>query len=176
MRASALPTIIASALVGLPCATVIGWAQPPVHLPCVTIEVSAPQGTSPGSRGAFSAQIVEDLTMRVLFPEDLVATHLLALDFRTPRGFLYQTITVPVAAPGVPPAARAIEGYPRPVQEIAPRPTTIGTERFQEVDVPFPVGGTQIVTSSLYGAWQVSARLDGAFQPCAPATVFTIGP
>ncbi len=154
----------------------VASAQPPVPNACVAIQVSAPASTHPTVGGGFSARLVEDLTISVLFPGDLKDAHILALDLTTPKGFLYQTITVPVAAPGAPPTARAIEGYPRPVQELAPRATTVGTARFQQVDVPFPVGGTMIATGSLYGTWRVAPRLDGALKPCAPATAFTIVP
>jgi len=41
-------------------------------------------------------------------------------------------------------------------------------------DTILPVGGTSIVTSSLYGSWTVTPHLDGSLKPCGPARQFRI--
>ena len=172
MRVRAGVAAVIGVAVGLGCLPAVAYADPPVPERCVTILVSGPTA---GGAGRFSAAAVEDLTISVLFRADVLHDRqLLALDLTTPKGFLYQTLTVPIAAPGSAPAERAIEGYPRPVLELAPRATTVGAVPYQRVDVPFPVGGTMIVTGSLYGTWHVAPRLNGASKPCAPATAFTI--
>lgn len=173
----AVSTVVTTAaMLGLSSSAAASSAQRPQPAACVLIRVSGPTAETSGRGGGFSAHLVEDLTITVLFPGKLNEKHVLALDFSTPKGFLYQTITLPVAAPGTPPAERAIEGYPRPLRELVPQVTTIGTSRLYWVEVPFPVGGTMIVTASLYGLWHVAPRLDGATMPCAPPTGFTIVP
>jgi hypothetical protein len=177
MRISAISAITVGAIAGASCLATAVWAAPAGgNNQCVTIHVSAPAGTHGQSGGGFSARLVDDLTVAVRFPGGVTDSHVLALDFATPKGFLYETVTVPVAAPNTAPRMRHLKGYPRPVRELVPRSVTSGGSTVHEVDVPFPVGGTMIVTDSLYGTWNVSPRLDGAEQPCAPPTSFGIVP
>jgi hypothetical protein len=79
-------------------------------------------------------------------------------------------LEVPLAVGGAAAGARAMSGYPHPVEEVALRlldgPPT--------VEVTFPVGGTTIATSGLYGAWQVEAEIvDG--RRCHDPAGFSIG-
>jgi hypothetical protein len=69
-----------------------------------------------------------------------------------------------------------VPGYPRPVAEKALARVTRGTATYSAVSIPFPVGGTDIVSSGLYGSWKVQAHVDGADSPCAPAVTFTLRP
>ena len=64
-----------------------------------------------------------------------------------------------------------VEGFPRPlpVAVLENHRATMDT-----VTVRWPVAGTPIVHSSLYGAWMVEAFLDGEVSPCGPATTFRI--
>jgi hypothetical protein len=76
------------------------------------------------------------------------------VEFRvfTPRGYLYQSLAVPVAA--------AASSHRRPPA--------------RDVRSTLLVAGTAITTNSLYGRWAVEARIDG--QPCGTRSVFTLTP
>ena len=56
----------------------------------------------------------------------------------------------------------------------APKTVEVGGRKFESVDVSFPVAGSTIVTSSLYGRWKVEIFLDGAADPCGRPTFFHI--
>jgi hypothetical protein len=78
------------------------------------------------------------------------------------------------AAPAPPP--RYVPGFPRPlpVQRLWPVAGD-ATARIQyELEARFPVAGTSITLSSLYGLWTVQAYLDGQPASCGPAARFTI--
>jgi hypothetical protein len=51
-----------------------------------------------------------------------------------------------------------------------------GRGHFAAASTTLPVGGTDIVSSGLYGRWRVEAYLDGAEQRCAQAAWFTLNP
>ncbi|MRR12223.1 hypothetical protein EG835_07105 [bacterium] len=132
---------------------------------CKSIQVSS----VPESRSrSFHASEISDLGFSVLFPPGTVfhGTEILTLKIRTPRGHLYRKLETPLAARTVPEGevrARHVEGYPFPLRESSA--TTFGAEMGSFVVVlspPFPVGGTTITTSSLYGQWTVEALIESA--------------
>jgi hypothetical protein len=51
-----------------------------------------------------------------------------------------------------------------------------GRTLFAAASTSFPVAGTDIVSSGLYGRWRVEAYLDGAEQQCALPAWFTLNP
>ena len=120
----------------------------------------------------FPATGILDLDFDVDFEEPPTGDHLLRLRVLTPHGHLYQEMTQPFSADasrrGL---SRAVEGFPRPlpVAVIEPAGAAAGT-----VTVGWPVAGTAIVHSSLYGAWTVEAYLDDEATPCGPATSFRL--
>jgi len=138
---------------------------------CLALEVSSPRearqrGTDwHPSKTAFSASRSLDLLFRTqlhLHPEH-EQTHTLEFRVRAPRGFLYQSLAVPVSAPPAAPAARTQHRV-----TPAPQRSTVG------VSATLPVAGTAITTNSLYGRWSVEPLLDGA--PCGAARFFTLRP
>lgn len=120
----------------------------------------------------FSANETTDILVGVLLPGDLTGEHLLELRFLTPQGDHYKTMAVPVSPRG---GERVVAGHARPVKAQVPRRVRQGREAFFRVDQPFPVGGTLIQASSLYGPWRVEVSLDGQPLPCRHG-VFTINP
>jgi hypothetical protein len=54
------------------------------------------------------------------------------------------------------------------------KPVVDDPDQPPSVDATFPVGGTAIVTSSLYGRWTVTPHLDGSLEACGPARQFRI--
>ena len=172
--------VLASGLVAGPAA-----AQAPARS-CVRVEVSssAPGAPSaPLARSAlvpaapsFSATGILDLTFTVLFPPATEGEHLVELRVFTPDAQLYRSLAVPFARGAQPNAARAIEGYARPVPQQPLKEVSRGSGLFAAASTTFPVAGTDIVSSGLYGRWRVEAYLDGAEQRCAPAAPFTLNP
>jgi hypothetical protein len=124
---------------------------------------------------SFAASRVDDLVFTVLLAMPFLEEHTLSLRLYTPTGALYQTLDVPVAPPGKAPGERALKGYPFPVKEVPARP--VGNSGAQHtVEVRFPVGGTLIVQSGLYGVWRAVPYLDGAKEPCGSGVSFRLLP
>ena len=124
----------------------------------------------------FSAVETTDILLNTVFPRPLKGEHVLSLKLYTPNGYLYRQIDVPVAADtGRAPEGRRVERYPYPVKQEFPRMHKINGEELQVVAVNFPVAGSNIMTSSLYGRWVVKVFLDGEAPPCrVQETVFYI--
>ena len=139
--------------------------------PAVTLRVTSPQATAADASAAFRATAILDLQFDAVFKQRLAGPHLLELKVYTPKGKLYQVLTVPFTG-GAAPRRRRLAGYPRPLQERDLK--TRGHAR-HEVSAQLPVAGTWIMTSSLYGAWRVDAHLDGASERSATQT-FSLAP
>lgn len=141
---------------------------------CVMILAGSAEET-PGTWGtSFSATRTVDLTFSVVFRKNLRGEHLLELRVYTPQGNLYQTLSGQIAEPGKNAEKRLVPGYAMPRLQWVPIPISQGEKRGLKVDVPFPVGGTLIQTSSLYGQWRVEAYLDGGKIPCTRPLQFWI--
>ena len=158
---------------------------------CARVEVSsgltATRGTgslvSPGSRPTvvggsprFSVTKVLDLTFTVLFPAKTDGEHLVELRVFTPDAQLYRSLAMPVAGRGRALGTRSVDGYARPLPQQAFARVARGRGFFAAASTTFPVAGTDIVSSGLYGRWRVEAYLDGAEQRCAPAAWFALNP
>jgi hypothetical protein len=142
---------------------------------CVAIRITSPQQTeTKGGRGPFSATHILDLRFATLLRRELPGQHVLALKLFTPRGHLYQTLTVPFTAAGQSRGDRLVDGYPRPMREQETRPVTEQGSTAFELVATLPVGGTAIMTNSLYGEWRVDPQLDGT--PCGNPARFEINP
>ncbi|HVN74824.1 MAG TPA: hypothetical protein VMT19_00805 [Thermoanaerobaculaceae bacterium] len=145
--------------------------------PCVAILVASPEETPKGKFGTtFSATKTSDLTFSVAFEKAFAGEHSLGLRILTPRGFLYQSVTVPVAIGGTGSGTRNVQGYPRSVPVRSGQAFSYKGNTLWKVDVPFPVGGTEIGRNSLYGTWKVLAYVDGSPDPCGAPATFGIGP
>jgi hypothetical protein len=124
---------------------------------------------------AFSATRTVDLTLTVLLPQSVAEEHVVELRIYTPTGNLYQSLAVPVAAPGrVKAENRTLPGYPRAKKQVLPKAFTYEQVSYYRVDIPFPVGGTLITSNGLYGGWRIAAHLDGSGEPCGKAALVTI--
>ncbi len=154
-----------------------GGTMPP-ETNCPTVTVSGVENPTELARNRFSAVETADLVFHVMFPREITEDLVVTLKVYTPHGHLYRTLDVPVApAKGEGPtgsATRRLPGYPYPVTVETPRNVTYNDQRYQTVDVSFPVAGSAIVTSSLYGRWSVEVVMDGATTPCPERTEFTI--
>ncbi|MEM7581767.1 MAG: S8 family serine peptidase [Acidobacteriota bacterium] len=115
-----------------------------------------------------------DLELEIRFSEPIDAHHLLRLELSTPQGHLYQVLTQPFSGDASQRGlTRRVEGYPRPLA-VATLPPSSASRADQALRVAWPVAGTQIVRSSLYGAWSVMAFLDEASTPCSAPVAFTL--
>jgi hypothetical protein len=142
---------------------------------CVAVRVTSPQQTTNrGGSGSFSATQILDIRFGTLLRRELPGPHVLALKVFTPRGHLYQTLTVPFKAAGQSQGERMVDGYPRPMREQETR--AVSEQGFVgfEISATLPVGGTAIMSNSLYGEWRVEPHLDGA--SCGNEARFEIRP
>jgi hypothetical protein len=140
---------------------------------CTGIVVTSPQVPGHG-RAPFSATHILDLRLAVQMRRRLAGRHVLAVEIFTPRGHLYQTLTVPFA--GTAPRVRWVDGAPGLVSEQTPREVDSGLTRMDQVEATLPVGGTAILSNALYGRWRAVAYLDGSTQACGADARFEIGP
>jgi hypothetical protein len=196
-----LAVLLAAAQLG--GATRPGGAAPspesrsPIGLPfaeCSDVQVVAPQLRTQPQNLTFSARKVLDLEFRTRLRRDLQGDHLLQLRVLTPRGYLYQMMTVPFSGSGrgapvsgqggatAPaasqatsgPAMRWVPGFPRPLAVQPLVPVGAGGQRQYQLTSRLPVAGTSITLGSLYGRWTVVPYLDGQSGPCGPARPFVI--
>jgi len=160
------------------------WEEPPGRAPeCLAVKVasSAAQDDAQGRREpAFSTTRILELQLSTMLRRNLAGTHLLELKLYTPRGNLYQVLSVPFGdvsggPPGPKPRRRYLAGYPAPLDEKRPEPAEVEGRQRLMLSSSLPVAGTSIVTSSLYGSWTVVPYLDGRPEPCGTASRFTIG-
>ncbi len=120
--------------------------------PAVALEVtSLPKLRSRALR--FSAAKTDDLVFQAKVRPQVRGSHTLELRLFTPRGHLYQTLSLSFDV-------RLTRG------RRLPRPLVLSAR--------LPVSGSFIMTSALYGRWRVVPFLDGAPQPCGREVGFTI--
>lgn len=147
----------------------------PAQPECAAIVVTSPQQPPRArQRGPFSATRILDLRFGTQLVRPPVDSHVLALKVYTPRGHLYQTLTVPFAPSGQSKGERHVDGYPRPLPEQEAKPVKYEGGPAYEVSATFPVGGTAIMSNSLYGSWRVEPYLDGVV--CGESVRFDIRP
>jgi len=168
---------------------------------CIATNVVAPGERRGRGAPSFSASDTLDLELRVRVREVLVGDHVLRLKLLTPRGHLYQTITVPFRFASPDPdvnrerdpgrgeagtrkaatreggrnATMVVPGYPRPlpVQTLGATPRRRGNTPGAAV-ARLPVAGTSISLGSLFGDWTVVPYLDDQTAPCGPPRTFKI--
>jgi hypothetical protein len=134
--------------------------------------VSTPRPALP----RFAVTSIVDLTFTVLFPSRTAGAHLVELRVFTPDAQLYRSLSFPVADSRQASLTRSVAGYPRPLPQQPLVRGARGRSLLLAASTAFPVAGTDIVSSGLYGRWRVEAYLDGAEQRCAPAAWFTLYP
>jgi hypothetical protein len=136
------------------------------------LTVSSPE--APGAaQPSFRATSILDVQFDAVFRQRLSGDHVLEFKVYTPKGKLYQVLTVPFSGrSGATRNQRRVAGYPRALTEREMREK--GLARYH-VSARLPVAGTWIMTNSLYGTWRVDAHVDGASTPSATED-FTLAP
>lgn len=145
-------------------------------LPTCQVVVEIPRlDTSLGRRppSGVSAAATDDLTVAVLLPFPLSGDRVLRLEYRTPRGHRYQGVAAPVSEI---PKLVHLPGYPRPIPARVPARVQVEGQPASRVELSFPVGGTSITASSLYGTWRIVPYLDDEERPCGPPATVEILP
>jgi hypothetical protein len=143
---------------------------------CLGVKVgSTPTITALDEQKGFSARAILDLNFRIVLPGN-DTPEAVTLKIYTPRGHLYQEVLVPVAPEGSAERERVVAGYPAPLKVARVRRLRASDGRAARgVDAPpFPVAGTHVVSSSLYGEWRVEAWPQGASEACS--SPFVIAP
>ncbi len=145
---------------------------------CSAVQVTSPQIQQTQVRGYSASQIL-DLRFRTTLGRPLDSGHSLELRVYTPKGHLYQVLTVPLTGPirrdpAPRPRERSVDRRAPSRSEPPAEATSDEPDGKLSFDTILPVGGTSIVTSSLYGSWTVTPHLDGSLKPCGPARQFRI--
>ena len=154
---------------------------------CAAIDVIAPEQRRATRRRSFSAARTLDLELRARLrgTRQISGDHVLRLKLFTPRGYLYQEITVPFHREPPRPwwrrsgaetfeSTRTLPGFSTPVSVQKTRPFWWGRKRYDEVTARLPVAGTSITLGSLFGRWTVVPYLDDDTGPCGRARKFVI--
>ena len=160
---------------------------------CAAIDVVAPvqrhankEQRHANKNRSFSASQTLDLELRTQLrtTRELSGDHVIRLKLFTPRGYLYQEITVPFHRESPSSGkgkkgksfepARAVPGFPQPLQVQKTRRVGKGNQRYDQVSARLPVAGTSITLGSLFGRWTVVPYLDDATAPCGRAQRFVI--
>ena len=127
-------------------------AAPKSASPCVAVLVASSEETPKGGWGTkFSVTNTTDLTFTAVFLEGFTGEHLVELRVFTPRGFLYRSMAVPAVIEGSASGTRKVPGYPHPVRVKGGAKFAYQGSTLWKVDLPFPLGGTDIGKNSLYG-------------------------
>lgn len=161
----------------LPVASVLALplsAAPPPKGPCVSVDVLADAARTPAT--SFSVSKTIDLVFRAVLAEPVSGDHVAEMRVFTPDGHLYRSLAVPYNDGTREPRSRTLPGYARPVREKAPSRVSVAATKYPAVSGSLPVGGTDVVSSGLYGKWKVEVHIDGAEAPCTSATTFTLVP
>lgn len=173
---------------------------PPSSNVCAAIDVVAPrqrmgtrraQGRADGARRranwkrVFSARETLDLELRARLrrTDSISGNETLRLKLFTPRGYLYQEITLPFYRR--PPdskarqsnpyeATRVVPGFSRPLDVQKARNVRRGSRRYLQVETRLPVAGTSISLGSLFGRWTVVPYLNSETAPCGRSRTFVI--
>ena len=153
-----------------------GWAGAGESV-CPRFAISSVEEPDVFDIGKYSAVKTTDIKVHVIFPTEFKEEHVISLKFFTPAGHLYRQIDVPVTPEigreGT--QSRRLPGYPYPVTVAVPEVRRVEGELAPSIEVRFPVGGTSIVTSSLYGMWRVNGMVDGVELRCFRPMSFGIG-
>ncbi len=120
----------------------------------------------PEALARFSASRMLDLEFTVRFTDEPVGDHVLHLKLFTPKGHHYQTLSLPITTSAKRQGSRRrVEGFPRPLAIRMVQKAGVSSP--PEIRLSVPVGGTPIVTSSIFGVWTAEASLDDQVEACA---------
>ncbi len=148
---------------------------------CVSVAFGSEQKNGGAFDDTFSATQIVDLDLSILVSRHAARRfgeqHPLEFRVFTPKGHLYQTLSVVVTADaGKRGREVRLHGH------HGSRRVTVFSEvvhrqgRYLKASARLPVAGTPMIANGLYGAWTVQAFVDGEAVPCAPEATFTLTP
>jgi hypothetical protein len=112
----------------------------------------------------FRSTEILDLIFQVEIEGELQELQVLTLKINGPNGYLFRELTVPVTtAPSRHSKKVLLDGFPHPVRLAVVE--KVGSKGM--IELRFPVAGTSIVSSSVYGSWHVVPLIDGTPSSCA---------
>lgn len=155
-------------------------ASPSYAGKCDRIAFSSNENNGGAWADSFSARAVLDVDVSVLVTTAEInrfrGDHLIEVRFYTPRGFLYQSMTIPVSFDKHKKGSKKrVDGYPRSLPVSVLEEVTVNGKKYYAASVRLPVGGTMITSNSLYGEWSVEAFADSLpFGDCTVRASFTI--
>ncbi len=142
---------------------------------CEGIQVhSTPPLPSDAAVPRFPVKKTLDVNFTVLFAPGRPFRQLdgLALRIFTPHGFLYQELSVPIAADGQRERLRRLPDRRFPAKVAHARSHRHRGKAFRGVDTPpLMVAGTDILANSLFGTWRVEVLPQGAASTCSASFV-----
>jgi hypothetical protein len=113
----------------------------------------------------FRATEILDIIFEVEIEGELQELQVLTLEIIGPNGHLFRELAVPVATKSDRSDGKVLlDGFPYPV-----RLAKLSSEGM--VEVRFPVAGTTIVSSSVYGTWSVAPLINGTSSSCDAESV-----
>jgi hypothetical protein len=151
----------------------------PKEKSCFAIVVGSQEKAKGKFDTLFSATQILDLDFTVLLnpgsAKQFLGTHYAEFRVYTPKGHLYQSISIPFSAdPKLKGNEVAVPGYPRPIATRSTAEASFNNAKFLAISARMPVGGTSIVQNSLYGEWRLEALLDDDSAPCSAAAHFAV--
>lgn len=176
-----------SILITLLAASQLAVLPAPASRVCSAVQVVAPEQRGATKKKKFSAKKTLDLQLHAYLKgkRKISGDHLLQLKVYTPRGYLYQTLTVPFyrqprkAEKPRPDEfkfepVRIVPGFPRALDVQKTQRVRRGRQQYDKVMARLPVAGTSITLGSLFGQWTVVPFLDAGTAPCGPMQRFSI--
>lgn len=136
---------------------------------CATVEVVPITATGPlDPAETVDGRHTLDLRLDVYLEGVAAGDHLVELRLNTPAGHHYQTLTAPVTTTTKrTPTTRRVPGYPRPLPEKVLQPAVhAGLDDPLLLVLSLPVAGTPMISSGLYGDWQIEVLLDDQPMDC----------
>lgn len=136
---------------------------------CLEVRVTSPQSQERRRTGRFSATEILDLRVEVRLPRQIESSQQVVVKLFTPDGHLYQDLPLTTVQGELGDTSattrrhRARGGSSEPLKKASGTASTL-----------FPVAGTSIVTSSLYGRWTATVHVEGTETSCSRPVSFVI--
>jgi hypothetical protein len=146
--------------------------------PCLALAVTPSSRfveTAASTTQKFSATKTQDLYFTLVLSRAALPVSQFELKIYTPKGNLYQSVSVPVAnstGGQSPEPYRQIPSYPHPVKVQGISEVSLRAIKYPSVtSPPFLVGGTSISLNSLFGFWKAEVFLKNGIGGTSAAPV-----
>lgn len=166
-------------MTAIACASVLGpeaIGQPGL---CSAVATRSLQQSDGAIASSYPATAILDVDILALFTnaqaKQMSGDHVVEFRIFTPKGHLYQSISVPFSADEKLRGKKTkVKGYPREIATSVLESVRLDNRTYYAVAARLPVAGTAIITNSLYGSWTAEALIDGAPLSCNDKVRFEI--